>query len=50
MSALRVMMCRYAVVKRELVGTAALESCLLFSGGSKEGLGGKAEMGPEKHL
>lgn len=46
MSALRVMMCRYAVVKRELVGTTALESCLLFSGGSKEGLGGRQRWGP----
>lgn len=34
LSGISVMMCRYAVVKRELVGTTVPESCLLFSGGS----------------
>lgn len=50
MSAPRVMMCRYAVVKRELVGTAVLESCLLFFRGQQGGIRRQAEMESEKHL
>lgn len=45
MSGISVMMCRYVVVKRELVGTTLPESCLLFSGGSEEGLGGRRRWG-----
>lgn len=40
-----VMMCRYAVVTRELLSTIILESCLLFSEGSEEGLGGRQRWG-----
>lgn len=45
MSSINVMMCRYAVVKRELLSTIILESCLLFSEGSEEGLGGRQRWG-----
>lgn len=45
MSGINVMMCRYAVVSRELLGTIVLESCVLFSGGNEEGLGGRQRWG-----
>lgn len=45
LSGINVMMCRYAVVRRELLSTIVLESCVLFSGGSEEGLGGRQRWG-----
>lgn len=45
MSGINVMMCRYAVVRSELLSTITLGSCLLFSGGSEEGLGDRQRWG-----
>lgn len=41
LSGINVMMCRYAVVRRKLLSSIIQESCLPFSGGSEEGLGGR---------
>ena len=45
LSAISLMMCRYAAGKTQLVCTAVPEGCLLFSGGSEEGLGGGQRWG-----
>lgn len=45
MSGISVMMCRYAVARRELLSGVTLESWALTSGGSEEGLGGRQRWG-----
>lgn len=45
LSGIGVMMCRYAVARRELLSGVALESWALISGGSEEGLGGRQRWG-----
>lgn len=46
LSGINVMMCRYAVVRRELLSSIIQESYLpLFSGGSERGLGGRQRWG-----
>lgn len=45
LSSINVMMCRYAIVRRELLSSIIRESCLSFSGSSEEGLGGRQRWG-----
>lgn len=49
LSGINVMMCRYAVVRRELLSSIIWESCLLFWE-QRGGIRRQAEMGPVEHL